>query len=384
MILLYCFLAFLVLGSAVFLAGLVHRDIHIWIFSHFQHERKLAKKSPSVGPVHIMFCFVDHFEPLAGKVDDARGMQRVIRWLHDYRSVASKHVDADGRHPSHTFFYPQEEYREAYLEEIGKLCKDGFGEVEVHLHHDNDTDAGLRKKLLDFTNILHQKHGLLAPNGDLIPFAFIHGNWALDNSRKDGCWCGVNNELVVLKEAGCYADFTLPSAPSDTQTRTINSIYYATDNPTRPKSHDRGIPVAVGRDATGDLMIIQGPLTLHWRHRRFGIWPRVENGDIAPCDIPIEERVDLWVKQNIHVEGQPNWLFIKIHTHGAVEENADFQFDGEFERMFRYLKSRYDDGTKYQLHYVSARETYNIVKAAEAGKSGNPNSFRDFILPRTY
>ena len=48
-------------------------------------------------------------------------------------------------------------------------------------------------------------------------FAFIHGNWSLDNSRPDGRWCGLNNELILLRELGCYADFTLPSAPSDTQ-----------------------------------------------------------------------------------------------------------------------------------------------------------------------
>jgi hypothetical protein len=29
---------------------------------------------------------------------------------------------------------------------------------------------------------------------------------------------------------------------------------------------------------------------------------------------------------------------------------------------------------------VTAREAYNIVKAAEAGKSGNPNDYRDFEI----
>ena len=34
-----------------------------------------------------------------------------------------------------------------------------------------------------------------------------------------------------------------------------------------------------------------------------------------------------------------------------------------------------------KLHYVTAREVFNLVKAAEAGKSGDPNPFRDFVLP---
>ena len=49
--------------------------------------------------------------------------------------------------------------------------------------------------------------------------------------------------------------------------------------------------------------------------------------------------------------------------------------------MHSHLERAYNDGTNYVLHYVTARETYNIIKAAEAGKSGNPHAYRDFILP---
>ena len=233
------------------------------------------------------------------------GFAIIVRWQAAFR-------DADGRHPSHSFFYPEEEYRHEFLDAVGDLCRDGFGEVEIHLHHDHDTPAGLTDKLSRFTTTLKERHGLLPAAIDgKIPFAFIHGNWALDNSRGDGRWCGINNELIVLREAGCYADFTLPSAPSDTQTSTINAIYYAKDDPSRPKSHDTGVEMRVGGSASGDLLIFQGPLALHWRHRKFGIWPRIENSDIAPNDIPIEDRVPLWVRQHIHVAGRPEWLFIK-------------------------------------------------------------------------
>src|SRR5262249_8637394 len=33
------------------------------------------------------------------------------------------------------------------------------------------------------------------------------------------------------------------------------------------------------------------------------------------------------------------------------------------------------------LHYVTAREAYNVAKAAEAGCSGDPNRYRDFEVP---
>ena len=50
--------------------------------------------------------------------------------------------------------------------------------------------------------------------------------------------------------------------------------------------------------------------------------------------------------------------------------------------MFTYLESKYNDGKNYVLHYVSAREMYNIAVAAEAGKTGNPGEYRDFKIPR--
>ena len=130
--------------------------------------------------------------------------------------------------------------------------------------------------------MLAKEHGQLARDrvsGEL-KYGFVHGDWALDNSRPDGRCCGVNNELDVLRETGCYADFTMPSAPSVTQTSKINSIYYAVDDPERPKSHNRGVDVGRGARPADSLMLIQGPLLLNWRRRKFGFLPGVENGCI--------------------------------------------------------------------------------------------------------
>lgn len=49
--------------------------------------------------------------------------------------------------------------------------------------------------------------------------------------------------------------------------------------------------------------------------------------------------------------------------------------------MFTHLEKAYNDGKRYILHYVTSREVYNIVKAAEAGRTGDPNDYRDFLLP---
>jgi len=305
--------------------------------------------------------------------------------------MAKKHRDSDGRYPQHTFFYPIEEYEPGHLEKIAKLCRQGLGEVEIQLHHDNDTEYRLRKKIEkgieDF-----KRHGLLSKDKETgkVKFGFVHGNWALDNSRKDGKWCGVNNEIGVLQELGCYADFTLPSAPSDTQTRKINSIYYAIDDPYKPKSHDTGIDVALTlalshkweREKGEGLMIIQGPLALNWKRRKFHIFPKIENAEIAWHNKPTKNRIDLWVEQNISVKGREDWIFIKIHTHGAQEKNFDSLLGKPMHNMHNYLRTKYNDGVNFKLHYVTAREMYNIIKAAEAGESKEPGEYRDYILVR--
>src|SRR5262249_2846115 len=158
---------------------------------------------------------------------------------------------------------------------------------------------------------------------DQVAFGFVHGNWALDNSRPDGRWCGVNNELDILREVGCYADFTFPSAPSPTQPRKVNSIYYATDDPERPRSHDQGIDVGTGPAPVRGLMLIQGPLVLDWRRPRWGLLPRLENDCIQGSQPPGIDRVDLWLKARIQVPRRPDWFFVKLHAHGAHESTHE-------------------------------------------------------------
>ena len=372
----------ILLLSAVVYAALRAKNAHLWVAGYVKGEWR--HKGRVEGPQHVMFCFVDHYEPRWRDADYEAECRRVQRWYEGYPKLCEGHADADGKAPSHTFFYPEEEYRAEHIDKLVELCKRGFGEIEVHLHHDNDTEAGLRQKLRGFVDTLAQRHAALPvdPQSGKPMWSFIHGNWALDNSRPDGRRCGVNNELIVLREEGCYADFTMPSAPDVTQTSTINSIYYAKDDPHHGKSHDRGERVRVGGKASGDLLMIQGPLGPLWKSRKFGVVPRIENGDIRSGNPPTPQRVDQWVKTGIHVQGQPQWVFVKVHTHGTQEHDIEALLGKPVGDMFTDLETRYNDGKKHVLHYVSAREMYNIVKAAEAGKTGNPNLYRDFLIPR--
>lgn len=365
--------------------GLRARNLDIWLGAYLTQRGRCLRVKRSAerqGPIHILFCFVDHFEPIAAgsKRDEER--RRMAEWLTRYPALAIRHRDSDGRPVQHSWFYPGENYDPEYLDDLVRLCEQGLGEIELHLHHGHDTEATLRAKieqaLSDFA-----KHGALVTRE--IPsrhvYGFIHGNMALDNSMGDPSLCGVNEELRVLKETGCYADFSMPTAPCVSQTQTVNQVYYATDDRARPKSHDRGREVEVGAPPSGDLMIIPGPLAINWRSRKWGIIPRIDNGEIQGSNPPTEDRISLWVRQHIHVKGRPEWVVVKVSCHGAEERSLDVVLGEWADCMYSLLEQDYRDRKGYRLHYVTARELYNIIKAAEAGKSGNPGMFRDYLIP---
>jgi hypothetical protein len=330
-----------------------------------------------------MFAIADHYEPFNGDVGQAQATSRVARWRAEYVSVLGGFRDADGRMPQHSFFYPIEQYDAGHAETLGEMVESGCGEVEVHLHHDNDTSANLRRTLLRFTDVLRNRHGLLTRYSDgTTAYGFVHGNWALDNGRPDGRHCGVNDELTILKQTGCYADFTLPAVPDAAQTRTVNSLYYASDDPCRPKSHDAGVPAAVGRRPPPDtLLMIQGPLSLDWSRSKFGVLPGVESGTLnhSPGHIPDVRRFRRWLSASISVEGRPEWIFVKVHTHGAHERNADMLL-GPTMRTFHQSLLEWVRRHRMNLHYVTVREMANIVRAAEDGLAGNPGRYRDYWL----
>lgn len=360
------------------------RNVHIWIPSYIKQLLLSSPRSRRAEGSHIIFSFVDHFEPLWSGANEEIGRLRILRWIESYESEAESYRDCDCRVPRHTYFFPLDEYRAEFLEPLAEHCKKGYGEVEFHLHHDKDTAENL-ERLIDRFKGIFSEAGLLGTDSRRAKrYGFIHGNWALDDSGPGGRWCGVKNEITVLGRTGCYADFTMPSAPSSTQTSTINSIYYAIDDESRPKSHDRGIGLRVGggEPTSGNfLMMVQGPLMLDWRRRRFGVLPRIENSEISGSNPPSTSRWRLWIDSSISLEGRPEWIFIKVFTHGCSDDNYAALFEkGGFRDLHSSLSSLGGEYRYFYYHYVTAREMYNIIKAAEAKETGNPYDFRDYIV----
>jgi hypothetical protein len=350
------------------------KAIDQWLWPYLTRQRHQA------APVSdVLLCLCDHFEPFHD-ASRAEALRRVHEWSARFPELSARFRDADGRPSAHTFFYPIEQYDEEILEELAALGRRAHTEVEIHLHHDRDTAAGLRQTLAEGKqHLLH--HGLLSrDSAGAVRFAFIHGDWALDDSHPSGRHCGVRNELDVLRQAGCYGDFTMPSAPSPTQTRTINSIYYAADTPA-PKSHDRGLPLRVGSPLgpdDGRLLMVQGPLGLNWRRRKFGVLPRLENGEVSGANPPTVDRLRLWLDLRVHVLGRPEWVVVKLHTHGALPRNMTALLGEPLAEFYGSLPEVNHHGNRLRYHFVTARELTNVVLAAEAGHSGDPGLYRDF------
>ena len=337
----------------------------------------LGRPSQRSGETHVLLAIADHFEPRHGGASDAVAAARVAHWVDTYPDALGGFRDADGRPPRHTFFFPVEEYDAGHVEALAGLCRAGFGEVEIHLHHDGDTPGSLRRTLVEAVDRLAGSHGLLGRRRtDGAPgYAFVHGNWALNNARPDGRWCGVNDEIRVLLETGCYADFTYPSAPSPTQPPTVNSIYHARSAPAHPRGHDRP---ASDTDDGDTLLMIQGPLLLNGRSRKWGLLPRVENACLQDSQPPTLDRLDLWLRAHVQAAGRPDWYFVKLHAHGAVERDRDTLLGPPMQAFHRSLARRAAEDPSFFVHYVTAREMANLASAAASGWTGPVDPARDF------
>ncbi len=332
------------------------------------------------GVRHLLVALCDHHEPLWNDADDRQGEARIRVWREGYPRLAASYRDSEGRAPRHSFFFPGEQYRPQFLEPLAELAREGLGEVEIHLHHHDDTaetlEAQLRETIANFT-----QHGHLARDPDGRPrYAFIHGNWALANARADGKWCGVDEEVPLLFRTGCYADFTFPAAPDASQPNIVNRIYWPTGDLSAKRCYESGKRARVGEVMTDRLLMIEGPLAFSRRPGR-PLSLRIENSALTANDPPSSARAKTWVSRDIHVEGRPEWVFVKLHTHGSPDRQAASLLGDGGHELHRVLTTEYNDGRRFRLHYVTAREMFNIAIAAMEGKTGDPGAYRDHVLP---
>jgi hypothetical protein len=333
------------------------RNSQIWGPGYI--KQRLRRMRPGAAPPlkNIWVTLADHFEPRWLGADWRTAQARVALWRAEWPTIAGRcKPDSAGNRPRYTFFFPEEEYDPRLVEPLAQMAREGIADVEVHLHHDGEGRSNFIDRITNFCKVLHDEHGMLHQRDGKLTFGFIHGNWALDNSLPGGRWCGLNDEISLLRDLGCYADFTMPSGDSPTQSRLVNTIYYCTDDPDRPKSYDDGVPVTPGENIKGDLLIIPGPIGIRWKDR---LLPRLETGELAANNLATPYRVRRWVDLAPRIGPD---VFIKLYTHGAQEQNSSALLRDGLESAFNMLV---DEANRRNcaVYFVSAWQMYAGIEA---------------------
>jgi hypothetical protein len=268
---------------------------------------------------------------------------------------------------------------------MAEMQGEGLGEVELHLHHGvdrPDTAENLRNTLIEFRDILAERHRCLSKTADRNTpmYAFVHGNLALANSC-GGRFCGVDNEMEILRDTGCYADMTLPSAPDQSQVAVINRIYECGLPVSEAVPHRRALPPHSNGAGPHLPLIMQGPLTFNWTRRVKGLpLPSIDDGALTATQGFDRARFDRWLSANVTAGGRSDIVFVKLYCHGFFDHDQSACIGEDAKRFFGDLVNESVKTGKFDIHFATARETFNIAMAAIEGKRGTPSQYRDHKL----
>jgi hypothetical protein len=349
--------------------------------------QRCTRPAPS-GNVHLIIAVADHFEPSSLPGDYAgyapREVQesRVEFWCREYPRAFAEFRDHDGERFTHTYFYPAEQYDAPLVQRIAALCHSGWGELEVHLHHgvtEGATSQSTRRQLADFRDVLARQHGCLSyeEGSDAPKYAFIHGNFALANSA-GGFGCGIDDEMQILADTGCYVDMTYPTtAFHPAQIAKLNSMYECSGPLQERAPHRHGRALTAGRRISTFPFLIQGPWALDFDRRARNGVGRFEDAALTAANPPSLRRLQLWKRAAVQVQGRPDWIFIKLDAHGMYPTDTETVLGAATQQFLRDLISGADERREI-LHFVSAREMANIALAASDGREGNPRDYRNY------
>ncbi|MBN2292942.1 MAG: hypothetical protein JXM70_10985 [Pirellulales bacterium] len=351
--------------------SLIRWQAYIWAMSYWTSHNP----DPEIPDdrKHLIFIMVDHYEH-GGPKHLKRGARNNDAWCDKFQEISDKCHDNYGNRFRYTWFYPFDHHNDAIMQRLSNMALEGYGEIEMHWHL--APSSGINREnyaeKLQEAITWYQKYGAMitVDSPPKTAFAYIAGVWDLDASRPSEQSLGLTNQIQVLKEKGCYADFTFSTIGTPAQPSKVNSIYYVDDDPDLPKSYDTGIDVQVNNPTNDKLMIFQGPISITWNGA-------LEYGAIENDPRFHPKRISKWIDANIHVHGRPEWVFVKVYSHGAQSKEIVLAHDMEW--MLKCLKEECSR-RGITLHFMTAREAYNVVKAAEDGKTGDPEEFRDFKI----
>ena len=170
--------------------------------------------------------------------------------------------------------------------------------------------------------------------------------------------------------------------PDVSQERTVNSIYYAVDDPVsaeiaRPRNTCRGRPPPSSRriiDGAGTARARLVPPEIRRASRR-----RVGNPGQLRGTSARRRAFPAVGRPSVTVEGRPDWIFVKVHT--TVRRTQRRRAARATHAAVSHLDVESAPATRHAVFTTSrAREMANIVHAAEEGASGDPHPYRDYWL----
>jgi hypothetical protein len=286
--------------------------------------------------------------------------------------LAAEHLDYDGKRLKMTFAYRVADSDEAELSLLSRSCRDGLGEIECLLNVKDSTGGRLRDDVGRELRRFHE-YGWAKTVAGEVRFAV-----ASQPGRDRGEAADCRGRIRILRDLGCYADLSYPDLRSDHAPSEINSVQVVSAAVEDP--YATAVTLRAGEVTIGDLLTISGPTLIAWANWSNVSGPLIESGQLSPEALPDPERAETWIRANVHVTGQPNWIFVKLIVGGIADLNSAETMVESLDRVLAYAENVYNDGVTHRLHYVTAREMYNIAMAAEAAKTGNAGVFRDYLI----
>ena len=339
-----------------------------------QRLRRVAEnRTLGSRPRHLLFAFCDHYEPLWGRrVGRDRRRARARAGIEGYPQLGAA-VSRRRRPPPAPLVLlsraSSTARRTSTRSAVWRAA--GFGEVELHLHHDGDTAERAARTLARVSRQRTRSTAIFrAARTAGCATPFIHGNWCLANARRDGRWCGVDDELRCCSRPAATPTSrsrprpTSPSPASSTRStgRTAISVARGRTNEDvgpRRRAHARPHPDD------------RGPARADSARR----WARACASRTRRSPRTIRRRrsaLRTWVAQDIHVAGRPEWVFVKVHTHGAPEPQAADAARRGRSRAASRAHARYNDGSDWVASLRDRARDVQRRPRRHGGRMGNP------------
>jgi hypothetical protein len=297
--------------------------------------------------------------------------------LNSLDSVRLIHSDNFSSIPKLTLACPVLDWADSSVNEIAHICAQGLGEVEL-LFRAREFDQGSISSCLVTASeklLLNARH---SPGARTSRFCILWDASIFGDSRLTSPSAAL---VELLRDIGCLVDLSHPDNGCTFQPKPLNSIYTVAHYPPVPRPYNCPSYVAANELPSGYLYVVDGPLDVVWNPRNGELLPRVVTGRIEAGDCPTHNDVSSWCDAGIHVTGRPGWIFVKL----ILETGANSQDVIEsLDCVFSACGSLFGNGSDSGVIFATAREMYNIVRAAEAGKNGSAAEYRDYLIPPYY